>query len=179
MKPMTKFASFFDRALFGLGMLGVLVLVFLFLLTNYEVVTRYFLNRPAAWSLEIIEYGLLYLTFLGAAWLLKDEEHIRMDIVIERLKPAVQAWLNILTSAMAAICCLIVTVYGVTACWGFYEKGQFYHAYLEPPKWIIVGIVPIGTFLLFIQFLRRTWGYWVKRKGFLEERKKVLGEVEL
>ncbi len=173
MKLITKSVPFFDRAIGILGMLGVLIMIFLLVLTNYEVVARYFLNRPAAWSLEIIEYGLLFLTFLGAAWLLKDEEHIRMDIVIERLRPDVQVWVNIITSAMAAISCLIVTVYGVTACWGFYQKGQFYHAYLEPPKWIIVGIVPIGTFLLCIQFLRRTHAFWVRRKALLEERRKL------
>ena len=177
MKLIKMFTSFFDRAIGVLGMLGVFILVFLLVFTNYEVVARYLLNRPLAWSLEIIEYGLLYLTFLGAVWLLRDEEHIRMDIVIERLRPSVRAWLNIITSAIAAIGCLIVTWYGVTACWGFYQKGQYFAAYLEPPKWVIVGIVPIGTFLLFIQFLRRTYGYFKRRRGSLEERKKGLVEL--
>ena len=179
MKLTKMFTSLFDRAISVFGMIGVFILVFLLVFTNYEVVARYFLNRPAAWSLEIIEYGLLYLTFLGAAWLLRDEEHIRMDIVIEGLRPSVRAWLNIITSAIAAIGCLIVTWYGVTACWGFYRSGQYFAAYLEPPKWVIVGIVPVGTFMLSIQFLRRTYGYFKGRRGFLEERKKVWGELEV
>jgi TRAP-type C4-dicarboxylate transport system permease small subunit len=178
MKLKTKFSTFLDRVIEGFGMLGVLVLLFLLVLTNKEIVGRYFLNRPTAWSLEIIEYGLLYLTFLGAAWLLKNEEHIVMDIVYDQLRPGVQVWVNIITSAMAAIGCFIVTWYGVKACWGFYQTGQYFAAYLEPPKWIIVGIVPLGTLLLCVQFIRRTYGYFKRRKGFLEEKKRALGELE-
>ena len=100
MKLIKMFTSFFDRAIGVLGMLGVFILAFLLVLTNYEVVGRYLLNRPAAWSLEIIEYGLLYLTFLGAAWLLKEDEHIKMDIVIELLRPSVRVWVNTITSAI-------------------------------------------------------------------------------
>jgi len=179
MKIVTKFSSFFDRTIVALGMLGVFILIFLLVFTNYEVVARYLLNKPAAWSLEIIEYSLLYLTFLGAAWLLKEEAHIKMDIVLEHLRPSVQVWLNIITSAIGAISCLIVTWYGVTACWGLHQSGQYFAAYLEPPKWIIIGIVPVGTFLLFIQFLRRTYGYVKRRRTFAEERKKGLGELEV
>jgi TRAP-type C4-dicarboxylate transport system permease small subunit len=178
-KIVTKFSSFFDRTIVALGMLGVVILIFLLVFTNYEVVARYLLNKPAAWSLEIIEYSLLYLTFLGAAWLLKEEEHIKMDIVLEHLRPSVQVWLNIITSAIGTISCLIVTCYGVTACWGLYQSGQYFAAYLEPPKWIIIGIVPVGTFLLFIQFLRRTYGYVKRRRTFAEERKGSLGEPEV
>ena len=179
MKLMKMFTSFFDRAIGVLGILGVFILAFLLVFTNYEVVGRYLLNRPAAWSLEIIEYGMLYLTFLGTAWLLREDEHIKMDVVNQQLRPSVRVWINTITSAIAAISCLIITWYGIKACWGFYEKGQYFAAYLEPPKWIIVGIVPVGTFLLFIQFLRRTCGYLKSRRVSFEEREKVLGELQV
>jgi len=178
MKLIKKLGSFLDRTIEVLGIVGILALVGLLVLTNKEIVGRYFLNRPAAWSLEIIEYGLLYLTFLGAAWLLKNEEHIVMDIVYDQLRPSVKVWVNIITSAMATIGCMIVTYYGVKACWGFHLTGQYFAAYLEPPKWLIVGIVPLGTLLLSLQFLRRTYGFIKRRKNFFEEKKRVLGELD-
>ena len=89
MKLIGKLGSILDRAIEVLGILGILVLLGLLVLTNQEIVGRYIFNRPAAWSLEIIEYGLLYLTFLGATWLLKNVEHIVMDIVYDQLRPSV------------------------------------------------------------------------------------------
>ena len=135
------------------------------LIVNYEVVARYVLNRPTPWMLEIVEYALLYIAFLGAAWLLKEDGHIKLDIVLERLNPRVQAWFNIITSIIGAIICLFITWYGVKVTWDLYHSGQYFAAFLKPPKYIIIMIVPAGCFLLFVQFLRRTYGYWRSWKG--------------
>ena len=105
------------------------------------------------------EYSLLYMTFLGTAWVLKREGHVRMDLVLNRLNPTSQALANVLSSIAGAIICLVITAYGVKVCWDLYQSGQYFAAFLKPPKFIILAIVPVGCFLLFIQFLRRTYGY--------------------
>ena len=151
--------SFFDRTIGLLALLGAIILVFMMVIVDYEVVARYLLNRPTAWMLEVVEYALLYLAFLGAAWVLKEEGHIKMDLVLNRLDPRAQVWLNIATSIIGAIICLVITWYGVKVAWDLYQSGQYYAAFLKPPKYIIVAIVPVGCFLLFIQFLRRAYGY--------------------
>ena len=169
----TKFVSFFDRTIGVLALLGALVLVFTMLIVDYEVVARYLLNRPTAWMLEVVEYALLYLCFLGATWVLKEEGHIKMDLVLNRLNPRVQVWLNIITSFIGVIICLVITWYGVKVTWGLYQSGQYYAAFLKPPKYIIVGIVPVGCFLLFIQFLRRTYGYLKSLRALPKQRMEV------
>jgi len=163
MRLASKLTSFFDRTIGSLAFLGCLVLGFTLLIVNYEVIARYLLNRPTAWMLEVVEYCLLYLCFLGTAWLLKEEGHLKMDIVLDRLSPRVQLWVNIATSIIGALVCLAVTWYGVKATWHLYLSGQYFAAYLKPPKYIIIAIVPIGCFLLSVQFLRRTYGFFKAR----------------
>ena len=159
MKLITKLASFFDHTIGFLAFVGILFLAATLLLVNYEVVARYILNQPTPWMLEIVEYALLYICFLGTAWVLKEEGHIKMDLVLNRLNPRAQVWLNIITSFVGIIICLIITWYGITVALDLYQSGQYYAAFLKPPKYIIIGIVPVGCFLLFIQFLRITYGY--------------------
>ena len=168
MKLINKVTSGFDRAIVGFGVLGIILMVL-----TLVVFLRYFFRRAAAWSLEIIEFCLLFLAFLGATWLLKEEQHIKMDIVLERLRPKARLWLNVITSLMSAISCLIITWYGATACWGLYKSGQYFATYLEPPKYIIIAIVPFGCLLLSIQLLRRAYGFF---RGIAKEKEELLIE---
>ena len=159
MKLITKFASFFDRTIGLLALLGAIILVFTMLFVNYEVVARYWLNRPTPWMLEIVEYALLYLAFLGAAWVLKEEGHIKMDLVLNRLSPRVRVRLNIITSIIGAIICLVISWYGALSTWEHFQLGYIIASLLDPPKAPILAIIPIGSFLLFIQFVRRAYGF--------------------
>ena len=81
-----------------------------------DVLMRYFFNRPMTWVLETAEYMLLWMTFLGAIWLLEKEGHVRMDLVLNRLKPENQALLNAITSILGVIACFAIAFYKKHLC---------------------------------------------------------------
>jgi len=119
---------------------------------------RYFLNRPTVWTVEVTEYALLFLTFLGAAWVLKNEGHVRRDAVLNRLNPINRALLLTITSAIGAIVCLVLFLVTAESTYDVFQRGVHIASVLEPPKALILGVIPIGSFLLFIQFLRMARG---------------------
>jgi len=139
--------------------LAGILLIFITLIIGVSIASRYFLNRPMGWVTEISEYSLLYITFLVAAWVLKKEGHVKMDIVLTRLKPRTQSVTNVITSAISAVVCFILTWYGVRVTWELFQTGYPTPTILELPKFIIIAAIFIGSFLLFIQFLRRTCSY--------------------
>ncbi len=159
MKLVRGVTAIFDSIVSLFGTLVVVLLIFMMLAVSTEVVMRYFLNRPPIWVIEVTEYSLLYITFLGAAWLLRKEGHVKVDLVLTRLKPGTQAFLNATTSALCAIACLILAWYGVKVTWDHFQTGYFLSTILRPPSFAIVLIIPVGSFLLFIQFLRRMYHY--------------------
>ena len=159
MKLVRGVTAIFDYIVSLCGTLVVVLLIFMMLAVSTEVVMRYFLNRPPIWVIEVTEYALLYITFLGAAWLLKREGHVKMDLVLNRLNPRTQTLVNIVTSVFGAIICLVLTWYGVKVTWDHFQLGSFLSTILRPPSFLIVAIIPVGSFLLFIQFLRRTYQY--------------------
>ena len=161
MKILRKLASIIDNTNYLLAALAGLLLVFLMLMVAYEVVIRYFLGLSLIWTVEITGYCLLYVTFLAAAWLLGKEGHVTMDLVLNRLNPRTQALLNTITSVIGAIICLIIVWFGVKVTWDNYQLGYVATSELRPPLFLIILIIPIGSFLLSIQFLRRAYGYLV------------------
>ncbi len=165
MKALKGFGTIFDRVIdiifyvaSGLGLV-------IFFSTCTEIFMRYFLNRPQIWSVEVTEYTMLYITFLGSTWLLREEGHVKMDILIMYLKPKSQALLNSITSILGVIVCSVLIFYGSWSTWLHYQKGLSTFSAMELPKWPFLIVIPFGSLLLFMQFVRRAYGYWEEFKS--------------
>lgn len=164
----------FDRVLDGLMFLACAILTIAMLLVFVDVVLRYALNRPLGWSLEVSEYILVGIVSLGMAWLLREEGHVKVDFLINRLKPRAQDLVNGITSAINAIIMLIVTWYGLQAGFQFLQTGAVEEDILLVPKAALLILLGIGCFLFFVQFVRRSYRHlrsWSTSKG-LERREK-------
>jgi len=149
----------FDRIIDLLASLAGGLILFMMLSICIDVVLRYFLNRPLTWGVEISEYILLWSTLLSVAWVLKIEGHVKIDLVVNRLNPRNQCLVNTITSILGAITCLVLLWYGTKVSWEFFERGTITNTILELPSAPLFAIIPIGSFLLFIQFVRRSYGY--------------------
>jgi TRAP-type C4-dicarboxylate transport system permease small subunit len=135
--------------------LGAAILAFLMIAVCWDVLARAFAGRPLTWVLEFTEYGLLYMTFLCAAWVLKTEGHVTNDVLFSRLSPKSQSLLNLITSILGAMICLVLTWFGAGVTWEKLQSGAYQPTPIEPPDFPIFVIIPIGCFLLSIQFVRR------------------------
>jgi C4-dicarboxylate transporter DctQ subunit len=154
-----KLGVIFDRILDATVVLAGVLLVFAVVSVSVAVASRYFLGYPIGWVIEIDSYILLYICFLVGAWVLREEGHVIIDILLERLNPRTQSWVNIMTSLVSAGVCFILAWYGVADTWDLLKTNYFTPTQLELPKWIINVIIPIGSFFLFVQFLRRGLRY--------------------
>jgi len=157
-----RFWAVFDRTIGILAFLSGVLIIFAMLVVCTDVSSRFFWNYPIMWVPEITALSLLFIAFLGTAWLLKEEGHVRVDIILARVSPRTQALLGIFASIIGIFTCLFLVWYGIQVSWQFTAEGIADPTILELPKGPISTIIPIGSFLLFIQFLRGTYSYWRK-----------------
>ena len=164
-------ASFFDRMI-ELGREAAIVMIlFTMLGISARVVIRYTFGTPINWVVDLSTILQLYLTFLAAAWLLREEGHISVDIVLTSLKPNHQFFLQIVNSVIGAGVCAIITGYGIVETWSTWKLKLYADMPMEPPKWTLLIVIPLGSLFLFIQFLRRTRHFLEKyRRSRLTER---------
>lgn len=178
-KLLTKASSFFDRILGVLLFLGAAILAFLLLAVCWDVIARTVAGEPLAWVLEFTEYGLLYMTFLCAAWVLKNEGHVTNDLFFATLSPKNQALLNAATSVLGAVICLVLTWFGAVVSWEKLQNGAYQPTAIEPPDFPIFVIIPLGCLLLSIQFLRRAYNHLQKwKKQGSPKRADIRGSTE-
>ena len=161
MNTLKRLSAIFDRFLDSLIVLAIVCLTAAWALVIIDIFLRAFTTRSLPWKLEVVEYTLVYLTLLGAAWVLRQERHISVDMVLHRLKPRPQAVVNMVTSVLGAITFLVLAWYSGELTWNNFSMGYIFgeHRIVDAPAYIIIGILPVGSFLLFIQFARRAYGY--------------------
>jgi TRAP-type C4-dicarboxylate transport system permease small subunit len=154
----------------SLAALGGFLIIGAMVIISFSVVMRYILESPPVWVLETTEYILVWFTFLAAAWILKKEGHVKVEILVSRINPRVRVLFGIITSIIGVALCSLLIVYGSQVVWDFSQRNLLMDSLLMPPKAPLIAIIPIGSFLLLLQFLVRTYSY-------LESWKVLSGKV--
>jgi len=171
MKPLTGLTTVFDKAVSALAILGGVVLVLVMLAINYGVIMRYFFRSPQAWVPEVTAMSLVYITFLGTTWVLRKNGHVIMDVVDLLLKPRGKGILDAVTSFICSIMFLLLVVYGVNVTWDHYIRGLYNaHEVLRIPTAYLLAIIPVGSFMLFVQFLRRSFSSFFSGRQAVEKQ---------
>lgn len=154
MDSLGKLEAGLDSLLKTLRVLTCLILVFITVSVCIEVVLRYFFHRPQVWVIELSEYGLLYITFLAAAWVLRADGHIKVDLVVERLGETARAFLSIVHFLLITGVSLVLFWYGARVTWSYFSKGIYNPTILEVPTAAILVVIPFGGLFLVAQSLR-------------------------
>lgn len=165
MKVINKFGVILDKAYVVMIIFASIILSFSTLSVCAEIVLRYFLNKPQIWVVEISEYIILYIAFLVVAWVLREDSHVKVDIVLNLLKRRTQYLVNIITSAFAAIICIVLTWYGAIVTIQLIRENYLNPTILNVPKFPFTAIICFGSFLLLLQSLRNFYVHWQRFKA--------------
>lgn len=151
--------SKFDHLLDALAYLaGMLIFVITFFVCG-SVVIRYLGFRPPIWVLQFTEYGLLWFTFLAAAWLLRHNGHIRIDTLTSRLRPKAHKAIQVVDDVLGFIVSMVIFIFGTVHTIELAQRGIMEVKGLTVPKAPFFVIIPIGGLVLAIQFARNIAGY--------------------
>lgn len=77
------------------GRLVSVVAIILAVVIIYEVLMRYLFGMPSRWAFDVTKqmYGFYFIMLGGYA--LRHQAHVRVDLVTERLHPAVRRWVDV------------------------------------------------------------------------------------
>lgn len=167
---MTKKAKNLLDRLFDLCLVIVNVLLLLLIaIVILDVVMTYVFHEPLEWALEISEYALAFIAFIGAGWLMREEGHLRFDMILERLPKRARAVMEVLVSVICLTVSIVIawTALGITM--DLLAKGTLTVSILQLPRWILIVSIPIGFTLLALQLIRRSFQHM---QVFKESRQK-------
>jgi TRAP-type C4-dicarboxylate transport system permease small subunit len=157
MRFLTWLGKASDRINTVMVIISAVFLLGLTFIVGADITLRYLFLRPLGWVKEVSEYILVVLGFLVAAWILKDDGHVKMDLLLSKVSPKTQALMNILSSAISTIVVVVITWFSVRVTLQFYQTKLVAPTVLEPQKWVLLIPIFVGSLLLAVQFIRRTF----------------------
>jgi len=142
---------------------GVAVFSLMFL-AAYSVGGREFFESPLPGYVDWIEALMPLIAFMGVAYVQRDGTHIRMDMIIGKLRGRA-LWAAELISVLLILVVMIALVWGS---WSHFDRSfdcsrplcsRDSSIDLGIPIWPSKLIVPIAFSLLCLRLLIQVWGY--------------------
>jgi C4-dicarboxylate transporter DctQ subunit len=156
-KVIGKLSKIFDTILTVTAYLSGSLIVIMMLSISYEVVMRYFFNSPTIWVIDFSGYMQYAVVLLGAAWVLKNDGHSKIDVISNRFQGKKRLILSLLTCSIGLIACGLFFWKGLEATWGAYQRSEFLYRDVEVPTALLLVFFPLGFSMLFIQFAREIY----------------------
>jgi TRAP-type C4-dicarboxylate transport system permease small subunit len=156
---MRRWSELYGRLLAGLALAGCAVLFLMMLVICVDVLLRNVRIVPGMlgvpWANEVTEYALYFITMLTAPWLLRQGQHIRVDVLLRAI-PARAAWIcEWAVDLLALVCCIAIAWYGVMAVLSSHAIGGMVVKVISVPEWWLLAPLPATFALLAIEVLFR------------------------
>lgn len=165
-----KISNVFSRIVNFMAYVSAALIAFAFVSVCAEVIARYVFNTSISWVMETAEYILMFVTFVAAAWVLKKEGHVSVDIVVNLLNARKRAAVNTITSIVGVAISLIIMWYSAGSTWYHFQGGTtMSEKTIDIVLWPLMTVLPIGFFVLSIQFMWRAHGYYQSWRNLPEE----------
>jgi len=147
--------SALDGAVNLLALAAGAMLCLLVVLICVDVSARTLRLFATPWTLDIAEYLLYGITFFGAPWVLREEGHIAIEIVVERFSARWRGRMRRFTDGLGALVCAVLCYYALRMLWRSYSAKNLVHETFVFPEWYLYVIAPPIFLILLLLFLRR------------------------
>ncbi len=165
---MDRIEAGYGRLLGALALLGAGLILAMTVMICADVLLRNVRIIPGMvgleWSNEVSEAMLYLITMLTAPWLLRQGQHIRVDIVLRAVPKRLGWGFEWITDALALLCCAVMAWYGARAAIASFNAGSMSIKTLVTPEWWLLSVLPVAFLALSIEMLFRM------RRLYLGER---------
>jgi TRAP-type C4-dicarboxylate transport system permease small subunit len=118
-----------------------------------EVVRREVFAYSSIWGEEIVRYSFIYLAWIGAAAAVKERGHIRIDVLMQYVRPRMKALLYILGDLVMFAVALVALYSSLEAVLVSAKFGSVSHGLRISMVWFL-SAVPIGFGLVVFRLVQ-------------------------
>ena len=146
-RSITRFCNTFLGycAGFGIFVMGLIL--------AYEVVMRGVFKSPTTWVMNSAIYMFMWTMLIGSSYTLMLGKHVKIDLIFDRFPRKVQLVLDVITSAMAAYFCYIVSTQAWKMIQTSLKPNKMTDDMMHIPVWWIQLPLLIGFAMLAVQFV--------------------------
>jgi|TARA_B100000530_G_scaffold26451_1_gene16496 C4-dicarboxylate transporter DctQ subunit len=156
---MTLITNAYNRLIFGLAVIGGVLLAVIFVGIICDVTIRTLGFNSLQWYSAVAEYSLFFCTMFGAPYLVRHKGHV----VVESLRLAMPPKLRKIIEKIVYIACILLSLlfvyYGALETIEAIKTGEQDLRSVDMPKWLLMAPFPIGFSLVAVEFSRYLLGF--------------------
>ncbi len=134
--------------------LVALMLASMFLAFLVQIVFRYLLNLPLGWTVEYVAIVWLWGIFFGYAFVVRDAEVIRLDLVYNAVSPRARRAMDLATS----LACAAIFLWSLPKAYGYVRFMAIEKtAYLQIPFDLVFAIYVPFAVAVIVRSLNTAW----------------------
>ncbi|MFZ5633270.1 MAG: TRAP transporter small permease subunit [Bacillota bacterium] len=137
----------------NVGMMWVagFMIIFMGFSTTADVILRAFFNSPLTWSFDTVCYLNAAAAFLAGGFGLLTDRHVRVDVVYERFSPRTKGVMDVCTSFLFFLFCLVLVWMGGETALESWQSKALAGNVLNPPLYLPQLLLPVGGLLMGLQ----------------------------
>jgi C4-dicarboxylate transporter, DctQ subunit len=142
----------------------VLMILAMFIAFILQIIFRYFLNLPVGWTEEVCVLAWLWGILWGSAFVTRDQDEIRFDMVYGLVSPRVQRVFR----AVAGLVFIVIMAWAMPATWGYvtFMKVESTASLGIPLSWVFSVYLVFATAMI----VRHALIVWSALRGRPPER---------
>lgn len=144
-----------DKICSGIAVLAAGLFLFCTFSICYSILTRSLRIVGPVWVVQFNEYAMLWITFLGTAYLLMKNRHVSIQIVTSRLGTKGKKVFEQVHNLLGILLCLVLFFFTSSSTWEHFARGVIDVQSVDVPKGYVLMVIPFGFLLLSLQFIRR------------------------
>ncbi len=151
---MSIFKRLAKRAYTGAEVVVALLLGSMFVTFILQIIFRYVLSLPIGWTVEWVAIAWLWGILFGYAFVVRDRDIIRLDIVYAVMPEGVRRAMDVITGLTAAA----ILAWTLPKCWDYVEFMKIERtAYLRwPMNFIFLIYIPFAVAII-VRSLLSVW----------------------
>jgi TRAP-type C4-dicarboxylate transport system permease small subunit len=154
-----RLSAAYGKLLEGLAWLACAMVFAMVMMICLDVLLRNVALIPTVrgldWSNDVTEAMLYLITMCAAPWILRQGQHIRVDIVLRAIPKHAAWYCEWLADGFGLACCLVMLWYGARMTLASYSSGAMTVKTMVTPEWWLLAPLPVAFALLSIEMLFR------------------------
>lgn len=139
----------------ALAVVATAMLAFLVFMIGGEAIMRTLHLPFLPGVVELSEYALFMMAILAAPWLLHNNGHLAVTVVVDRLPHKTRSAAAFLTLLLGLIAAAVTMWVGIQLFMQSYRSGQLIFRDLIIQDWLLQWQVPLAMALIVIEFVAR------------------------
>lgn len=149
---MDRYITYVERLSWLCGLIAATSIAASVLITCQMIFVRYVLGLSTVWQTEMVIYLMLTATLVGMPYVQKLRGHVNVDLVPIYLHGKARAFLAYLAGLTSISVAIILAIHSSHLWWEAWSKDWHSETVWAVPLWIPYSILPVGFWLLALQF---------------------------